>query len=93
MYCSRDYYYSSRLIYIVLLLYKYHYKILKTEEVLDVSIFYGVTIRGIYIKGQIYKELLKVIAAMVLKYIKFTSATNRETDTCMKKEKRFQNVN
>ena len=31
------------------------------------------------------------IIAMVLKWLKFTCPTNRKTDACMGKEKKFQN--
>ena len=36
----------------------------------------------------IYKELLKVIAAMVLKCMKFTCPTNRKIDACITKGKK-----
>ena len=42
-------------------------------------------------KRQIYKGLSKVIITMVLKCMKFTCPTNRKTDACMTKEKKFQN--
>ena len=54
--------------------------------------YHRVTIRGyIYInKRQIYEELLKVSAAMFLKYMKFTCPTNRKIIACITKEKSFR---
>ena len=43
-------------------------------------------------KRQIYKKLLKVIVAMVLKCMKCTYPNNRKIESCMKKQKKFQNM-
>ena len=39
----------------------------------------------------VYNILSMGIATMVLKGLKFTCSTNRKTDACMRKGKKFQN--